>query len=245
MSEEFEDVLRDLAPSGVLRAAINFGNPVLAHRHPQTGEPQGVSVELARELGRRLGVPVEPVTYDAASKVFDAVVALAWNVAFLAIDPSRATQIAFSPPYLLIEGTYLVREQSALRAIADFDLPGRRIAVGRGAAYDLFLTRSLVHAQLVRADTSADAMTLFLRDNLDAAAGVRRALSDFALRNPGLRVIEGRFMSIEQAVGTPKHRPAGARYVARFIEEMKASGFVAASLARAGQHAAAVAPACS
>ena len=143
MKIDREDVLHDLAPDGRIRAAINFGNPVLAQKDPQTGQAQGVSVDLAHELGRRLGVPVELVTFDAAVKVFEALKTAAWDVAFLAIDPVRAAEISFTPPYVIIEGTYLVREDSPLHSIADFDREGVRIAVGRGAAYDNFLRRSL------------------------------------------------------------------------------------------------------
>jgi polar amino acid transport system substrate-binding protein len=235
-------VVRDLAPHGRIRAAINFGNPVLAQKHPQTGEAQGVSVDLARELGRRLGVPVELVTFDAAGKVFEALKTSSWDVAFLAIDPERALEISFTPPYVLIEGTYIVRKDSVLHSMDDFDRTGVRIAVGRGAAYELFLTRSLKQGQLVRADTSPGALELFLNQALDAAAGVRQPLVAFAKRHPGLRVIEGRFTAIEQAMGTPKGRDTGSQYLASFIEEMKASGFVASALARSGQHEAAVAP---
>ena len=204
-----QDVLRDLAPLGHVRVAINYGNPVLAQRHPDTGEPQGVSVDLARELGRHLGVTVQLTTYDAAGKVFEALKTSAWNLAFLAIDPVRAAEIAFTPPYVVIEGTYIVGNDSPLRAIEDFDRPGLRIAVGKGAAYDLFLTRTLQHAELVRADTSAAAVELFVQARLDAAAGVKQPLIAFAATHPGYRVIEGRFTSIEQAMATPKGRDAG------------------------------------
>jgi polar amino acid transport system substrate-binding protein len=241
MSISITAALCELAPEGQLRAAINFGNPVLAQRNAQ-GEPQGVSVDLTRELGRRLGVPVELVTFDAAGKVFEALKTAAWDVAFLAIDPVRATEIAFTAPYVLIEGTYIVRADSPLRASEDFDRPGVRIAVGKGAAYDLFLTRSLRHAQLLRADTSPGAIELFVAQGLEAAAGVRQPLVAYAKSHPGYRVIEGCFTAIRQAMGAPKQRTAGFAYLATFVEEMKASGFIAAALARSGQHEATVAP---
>jgi polar amino acid transport system substrate-binding protein len=236
------DVLRDLAPNGRIRAAINFGNPVLAQKHPGTGEARGASVELARELARRLDVPLELVTFDAAGKVFEALKTSAWDVAFLAIDPVRAAEILFTPPYVLIEGTYIVRDDSPLRSIEDFDNPGVRIAVGRGAAYELFLARSLEHAQLVRAETSPAALELFLEQRIEAAAGVRQPLVAFAKSHSGLRVIEGRFTAIEQAMGTPKGREAGWKYLTAFVEEMKADNFIAAALARSGQTDATVAP---
>lgn len=229
------EVMRDLVPSGTLRIAINYGNPVLAQKDPADGQPKGISVELARELGRWLGVPLSFVTYDGAGKVFAAANANAWDVAFLARDPSRATEIVFTPPYVIIEGTYLVPEASPFRAVAELDRPGVRIAVGKGAAYDLYLSRALKHAELVRADTSAAAIELFVTQKLDAAAGVKNPLVEFARTHPGVRVIPGRFTAIEQAMGTPKRNAAGGRYLHLFIEELKRSGFVASVLQRSGQ----------
>jgi polar amino acid transport system substrate-binding protein len=236
------DVLSDLAPTGKLRAAINFGNMVLAQKDPATGEPRGISADLATELGRRLGVPVEFVTYDTAGKVADAAGTGAWTICFLANEPARATEIAFTAPYVVIEGTYLVRSDSPLRRVEDVDRDGVRVAVGHKTAYDLYLTRTVKHAQLVRAPDSLAALAMFLEDGLDAAAGVRQPLVRFAQSHPNLRVMDGRFMAIEQAMGVPKGREAGARYLRRFIEEMKASGFVAAGLHRSGQGDAMVAP---
>jgi polar amino acid transport system substrate-binding protein len=236
-------VVGELAPGGRLRAAINFGNGVLVQRDPATGEPRGISPELARELGRRLGVPIELVTFDAAGKVFDALAAGAWDIAFLAIDPVRAAGIDFTAPYVVIEGTYLVPASSPLRSIADVDRDGVRVAVARGSAYDLYLTRALVHAALVRQPSGPEALAMFQRDRLEAAAGVKQSIVAYARAHPDLRVIDGRFMSIEQAMATPKGRAAGARYLRQFIEEMKASGFIARALVASGQAEAAVAPA--
>ncbi len=236
------EATKALAPTGKLHAAINFGNPVLAQKDPTTGAPGGVSVDLARELGRRLGVPVELVTFDAAGKVFDALGSGAWDVAFLAIEPVRAAQISFTAPYVHIEGTYLVRTDSPLRAIGDFDRDGVRIAVGNKSAYDLYLSRTLKRAQLVRAPTAPASIELFVKERLDFVAGVKQPLVHYAAANPGYRVIEGRFMLIEQAMGTPQGRAAGARYLREFVEEMKASGFVARALERSGQRDATVAP---
>jgi len=234
------EAVKQLAPTGKLRAAINYGNPVLAQRDPATGGPRGVSVDLAQELGRRLGVPVELVTFDAAGKVFDAVGA--WDVAFFAIDPARASQVDFTAPYVVIEGGYMVPVNSPFRAIADVDRAGVRIAVGNKSAYDLYLTRTLKNAQLVRAPTSPAAMELLMKEKLDVTAGVRLPLVEFAKTHPDVRVIDGRFMLIEQAMATPRGRDAGIRYLREFVEEMKASGFVAAGLARSGQGDATVAP---
>jgi len=235
--------LQELAPQGVLRAAINFGNPVLAQRNRESGEPCGVSVDLARELAKRLGVPIELVLFDAAGKVFEAAQSNAWDIAFLALDPVRAAEILFTAPYVIIEGTYLVREASPFHTIEDFDKTGVRIAVAKGAAYDLFLTRALKHAKLVRHETSSGAMELFLDAGFEAAAGVRQPLIEFARTHSGLRVIDGTFVSIQQAMGTPKGRPAAREFLQSYIEEMKRSGFVAAALERSGQRGAGVASA--
>jgi polar amino acid transport system substrate-binding protein len=236
------NIVTELAPGGRLRAAINFGNGVLAQKDKATGEPRGVTAALSRELGRRLGVPVEFVAFDQAGKVFDALASGAWDIAFLAIDPLRAAEINFTAPYVVIEGKYLVPASSPVRSVADVDRDGLRIALARGSAYDLHLTRTLEHATLVRAPDGIDALDMFLGDKLDVAAGVKQPIVAFAEAHPGLRVIEGRFMAIEQAMGTPKGRPEGARYLSRFVEEMKASGFVARALAASGQADAAVAP---
>jgi polar amino acid transport system substrate-binding protein len=242
MDPASKDAVRELAPQGILRAAINLGNPVLAQRNPQNGEACGVTVDLARELAKRMGVTVKLVIFDAAGKVFEAIQSNAWDVAFLALDPVRAKEILFTAPYVIIEGTYMVRDASPFHSIEDFDRPGTRIAVGKGAAYDLFLTRTLKHAELIRSDTSAGAFELFLDAGLDAAAGVKQPLVGFARTHSGLRVIDGRFTSIEQAMGTPKGRPAAREFLQSYIEEMKRSGFVAAALERSGQHGAGVAP---
>ncbi|SHH72368.1 ABC transporter substrate-binding protein [Pollutimonas bauzanensis] len=242
MQTELNTVIQDLAPTGALRVAINFGNPVLAQPQPQTQAPMGVSADLAQELARRLGVPLEFITYDGAGKVFAAADADVWDIAFMAIDPLRAEKVMFTRPYVIIEGSYLVPAGSSLRSIGDVDSPGVRIAVGRGAAYDLFLSRSLRHAEILRADTSAAAIGLFLEQSLDAAAGVRQPLAAFAATRDDLRVIDGCFTVIEQAMATPKGRGPGLEYLMSFVDEMKASGFVAQALERSGQHDAGVAP---
>ncbi|HEX2552240.1 MAG TPA: ABC transporter substrate-binding protein [Microvirga sp.] len=236
------EIVKDLAPQGRLRAAINFGNPVLAQKDAASGEPRGISVDLARELGRRLGVGVDLVLYDAAGKVADAARTGAWDIAFLAIDPGRANDITFTAPYVVIEGTYLVPADSALKTIDDVDREGVRVVVGNKSAYDLYLTRALKKAQLVRAPTSPAVIDVFKAEKLEVAAGVRQQLIAFAATRPEVRVMDGRFMVIEQAMGTPKGREAGAAYLRAFVEEMKASGFAAAALERSNQKDAAVAP---
>jgi polar amino acid transport system substrate-binding protein len=241
-NDPLHDVITDLAPSGRLRAAINFGNPVLAQRDPATGAPRGVSVELAQELGRRLGIPVDFVPFDAAGKVFDALKTGAWDVAFLAIDPVRAAEIEFTTPYVVIEGTYLVPTDSPLHTVDEVDREGMRIAAARASAYELYLTRALKHAQLIRAPSAAAAIETFLKDRLDALAGVRQVLVEIAKTHANLRVMSDRFMAIEQAMGTPRGRKLGAGYLREFVETMKSSGFVANALAQTGQVDATVAP---
>jgi polar amino acid transport system substrate-binding protein len=236
------NVVTALAPRGRLRAAINFGNSVLAQKDPATGEPRGVSAELARELARRLGVAIDFVTFDAAGKVFEAAKADAWDIAFLAIDPVRAAGIDFTAPYVVIEGAYVVPKDSALHTIEDVDRDGVRVAVAQGSAYDLYLTRALKHATLIRQPSGPEALELFVKDGLEAAGGVRQPIVAFAQAHPEMRVIPRRFMAIEQAMGTPKGREAGLLYLRKFIEELKASGFVAQALKASGQGDAAVAP---
>ncbi len=232
-----------LAPSGTLRAAINFGNPVLAQRDPTTGEPTGVSVALAGELARRLGVKLQLVPFNGAGLVTDALASGAWDVCFLAIDPVRAKGIDFTAAYVVIEGAYLVPQDSPLATVAEVDRPGVTIEVDRGSAYDLFLTRELKHATLVRPTPPARAGADYLAHPKDVLAGVRQPLEAMAAEHPGYRMIPGRFMQIEQAVGIPAGHDAALPYVKSFVEEMKASGFVAKALADSGQHDAAVAPA--
>jgi polar amino acid transport system substrate-binding protein len=236
------DLVKELAPTGRLRTAINFGNTVLAQPDPAGGPPRGVSGDLARELARRLGVGIDYVTFDAAGKVFEALKAGLWDVAFLAVDPVRAAGIAFTAPYVVIEGAYLVPKDSALQTVDDVDRDGIRIAVAKGSAYDLYLSRAIKHATLVREPSGPEALEMFVRDRLEAAAGVRQPIAAFAQAHPDTRVIPGRFMAIEQAMGTVKGREAGLAYLRTFIEEMKASGFVAQALAASGQGDATVAP---
>lgn len=232
----------ELAPGGKLRAAINFGNPVLATRDTVTGAPRGISVDLAGELGQRLGVPVELVTYTAAGKVVEGLKANAWDVAFVAIDPARAVDMDYTAPYLLIEGGYLVRNSSPIRTNEDVDRDGVRVVVGAGSAYDLYLTRELKRAQIVRAPTSPAVTDMMVDNALDVAAGVKQQLEADAARVPDVHVLAGRFMVIRQAMATPKGRPAGVRYLADFIEEMKASGFVVNAFVRHRIEGAAIAP---
>ena len=236
-------LVSELAPTGKLRAAINFGNPILANKDPTSGAARGVSVDMARELGRRIGVPVELVTVDSAGASVEAVKAGQVDIAFVAIDPVRGADMLQTPPYVVIEGAYLVKNDSPIRTNADVDRPGNRIVVGNASAYDLFLTRELKAAKMVKAPSSPAVTDTFLAQNIEVAAGVKQQLQADAKRLPGLRLLDGRFMLIQQAMGLPKGRDDAARYVDAFVEEMKASGFVAEALARHGIEGAAVAPA--
>ncbi len=236
------DIVRSIAPTGTLRAAINYGNIVLAQKGPD-GEPAGISADLARELGRRLDVPVSFTIFDTAGKVVDALNGpAAWDVAFLAIDPKRAQTIAFTAPYVIIEGAYMVPKASPLMENDQVDRPGVRIALGRSTAYDLYLERALKSAERVFAPTSQAAVELFRQDGLDAVASVRQPLEIYARDHSDVRVLPGRFMVIEQAMAAPRGRDKALAYLDHFIGEMKASGFVANALARSGQHDAVVAP---
>ena len=236
-----QDVLNDLAPGGKLRAAINVGNIVLAKAGVGGAEPTGITVDLARELGKRLGVPVELISFELAGKVSAVANKDVWDICFLAIEPARAAEVEFTAPYVLIEGTYLVAKDSSLKKVEDVDAPGVRIGANTGAAYDLFLTRSLKNATLVRAGDGTSMLDLFEQGKVDAAAGVRQPLDIYARSHPDVRVMPDRFMEIRQAMAASKGKFAGQRYLAAFIEEMKASGFVANAIKRHNQ-AAAVAP---
>jgi polar amino acid transport system substrate-binding protein len=231
------EVLKELAPTGTLRAAINMGNIVLAQG--TNDSPSGVTPELAHELAKRLGVPCKLTCFDAAGKAFNALKADEVDIVFLAIEPVRAAEIAFTAPYVLIEGTYLVRKDSPYQSVGELDRPGARIAVNLKSAYDLFLTRTLKQAELVRGDApdAASLTGMMARDRLDAMGGVRQILQKYLAVNPELRLLPDSFMDIRQAMGTKQGRSIGARYLHAFVEEMKASGFVAAALKRSGQSA--------
>ncbi len=237
------EVAHALAPSGTLRVAINFGNIVLAQRDPATGEPRGVSAELARELGRRLGVPVVFVAYDEAGVVAADAVRDVWDVAFLAIDPVRGATIDYTAPYVLIEGTYVVPPGSTLDSPAQVDAPGTKIAVAANSAYDLYLKRNLKHAELVRFGGGGESEAAFLAGGYHAIAGVKQALVAFVQVHPELRHVPGRFMSIRQAMATPKGRDAAAAYLRAYVEDAKTSGLVRRALDASGQREAEVAPA--
>ncbi|WP_426195320.1 transporter substrate-binding domain-containing protein [Massilia sp. DWR3-1-1] len=236
-----------LAPTGVLRAAINLGNPILAHRADDgagAGGAGGVSVDLAGALARVLGVPLALVVFDTAAQSVEAVVTEQADFGFFAIDPLRGQQIAFTAPYVLIEGYYLVRDDAPIVANGQVDVAGVQVVVGKGSAYDLYLTRTLQQAQLLRAASSQTVVDTFLASGAQVAAGVRQQLESDAARVGGVRLLDQRFMVIEQALGLPKSRGAeAAAFLARFVEDAKASALVAAALERHHIKGASVAPA--
>ncbi len=235
-------IIAELAPGGVLRAAINLGNVVLAHDDPQEG-PSGVTVDLARALAAQLGLPLELIAYPTAGAVIPGLLRDRWDIAFLAAEPERAALVRFTAPYVYIDATYLVRQDAPFQAADALDVPGVRIAVGKGAAYDLALTRRLQAATLVRAATSAAAIDQFMADGLEAAAGIRQALDDAANAHPGYRVLADRFSRVEQGMAVPQGRETAATYVADFLEAQKRSGFIRGALDRHGQGSATVADA--
>jgi polar amino acid transport system substrate-binding protein len=242
MSVDIDAMRATLAPHGQLRAAINFGNTVLTQRGPTLEQSGGVSVAISRELAKRLGTPLQLIPFDGAGPVVAQAKNDVWDVAFMAIDPLRAKDVGFTAPYVLIEGGYMVRNESPLKHVDEVDRSGMRMAVGDRSAYDLYLTRTIQHATITRESTSIGAIEAFLREGYDVVAGVKASLADYAAEHSGVRLLEGRFMVIEQAMVTV-HGDEAKSYIAALIEELKASGFVAEQLAATGQTDAIVAPA--
>ena len=237
------EIIAALAPTGRVRAAINVGNPILA-RLQADGTPAGVSIDLAQRLAAQLGVPLDLQVFDAAAKSVDAVTNDQADFGFFAVDPVRGAGIAFSAPYVLIEGAYMVRSASPLTDNAQVDVVGHTVVVGQGSAYDLCLSRELKHASIVRAPTSPAVVDVFLAPTGDVAAGVKTQLEAAVAQRTGLRMLPGRFMVIQQAMGVPKTRgAAAAAWLATFVEAAKATGFVAGALARHQIQGAIVAPA--
>jgi polar amino acid transport system substrate-binding protein len=234
------DVKSNLAPTGTLRVAINYGNAVLATRDA-AGELHGVSVDIAHELGRRLDLPLTLIPFDAARKVSDVAADNIWDVAFLARDPERARTITFTAAYVATDGNYVVPRDSSITAVEQVDQDGVRVAVSTGSAYDLFLTRALRHAQLIHAGSTIEAVALFRSDRLEVIAGVKQALDQVVAIDTGLRMIAQPFMVINQAMGTPWGRPLAAAYLAAFVADIKSNGFVAQMLKKNGQEEATVA----
>jgi len=239
-----EQAAKLFAPMGVLRASINVGNPVLARRDSPEVQPYGVSIDMARALAERLGVGVEFVVFDSASQSVDAVANGHADIGFFAVDPKRGESIAFTSPYLLIEGFYLVRDESPMRNNDDVDHAGVRVAVGRGSAYDLYLSRELKSAEIVRAPNPQAVIPLFLDQRLEVAAGVKQQLQSDMASHSGLRLLPERFMVIRQAMGLARQRGDEAHAcLGVFVEDLKATGFITRSLERHGIAGASVAPA--
>ena len=233
----------ELAPTGKLRAGINFQNALLTAKGPN-GEPRGVAVDLARALARRLNVPLEIVPYTSASALAGSVKTGAWDVAFLGVEPERADEITFTDAYAEIDATYLTPAGSKLRSIADVDRPGVRIVVPATSTHDLYLSRTIKRAQLVKIPGTAMAFKYFVVENHDVLAGPKPTLLDYAVLLPGSRILDGRFSVVRQAAGTPKgpERAAGAQYLREFIEDVKASGLVAQWIEKSGVKGLSVAP---
>ena len=237
-------LVQQFAPTGVLRASLNMGNPVLAHSRISTERPAGVSIDLARRLGRELGVEVHLLEFETAARSVEALAGGDADIGFMAIDPQRANSIQFTAAYVQIEGAYLVAQDSPITSNEQVDQPRIRIVVGAGSAYELHLSRTIRHAQLVKVATSEGVVDAMLRDRLPVAAGVRQQLEADARRVGGVRVLDGRFMVINQAMAMPKDRNGQAQvYLADFIERMKREGMVAEGLQRHGIQGAKVAPA--
>jgi polar amino acid transport system substrate-binding protein len=230
MAESNSAARAELAPTGRLRVGLNMSNFLLTAKDPATGEISGVAPDLGRELGRRLGVPVELVPYPSPGALADAAQSGAWDVGFLGAEPQRAQEIDFSPAYVEIEATYLVHQDSPLKAIADVDRAGVRIITNERAAYELWLTRNLKHATLITEKGPDNAFKRFAAEKFDALAGLRPRLMTDKDKLPGSRVLDGHFTAVQQAAGTPKGRPAGAAYLKAFIEDVKASGLVARTI---------------
>lgn len=235
-------VLQALAPTGVLRVAVNLGNAVLAQRAPGGDALQGVAIELADRLACELGLPLQWAEYDSAGQAFAALRDGACDLGFLAIDPERRRSLAFTSPYVYIEGAFMVPAESDVWHPEALDRPQRRIAANAGSAYDLHLTRHLRHATIERSPTAHEAFDRFVDERMDGAAGVRAVLDRYVAERPALRVLAEPFMRIEQAMAVPRASAEALALLLPFVERAKASGLVASALARSGQRDASVAP---
>ncbi|HTV44994.1 MAG TPA: ABC transporter substrate-binding protein [Stellaceae bacterium] len=223
----------ELAPTGVLRAAINMGNFLLVTGKTPSGDPQGVAPDMAREIAQRLGVPIRYVPYARPGELADAVGTDVWDIGLIGAEPQRAEKISFTPAYVEIEATYLVPPGSPLQKIEDVDRPGVRIAVSARSAYDLWLARNIKHAQVIRSEGGGGAtFKQFIDDKMDAMAGLRPGLLSDREKLPGARILDGQFTAVQQAVGTAKSNTAGAVFLRDFVEEAKRSGLVARLIER-------------
>ena len=232
----------ELAPTGVLRAGINLSNFLLVSGQSPTGEPEGVAPDMARAIAERLGVPVAYVTFPRPGELADAAGRGVWDIGLIAAEPARAETIAFSPAYVEIEATYLVPAGSPLTRIEEVDRPGVRIAIAERSAYDLWLSRHLQQAKLVRAPSLDASYDLFVADQLDALAGLKPRLLQDVEKLPGARILDGRFTAVQQSIGTQPDKPAAAAFLREFVEEAKALGLVADLIERHQVHGLSVAP---
>lgn len=242
MTEPTAAVRADLAPTGKLRAGINYGDFILVRKDPASGESRGVSIDLTRELARGLGVPVEIVAYDTIIAQVDAAKTGAWDIAFLGSDPARESVMSFTAAYMEIEATYLVPANSPLRAATDVDREGVRIAAPARANYELFLSRNLKKAKLVSAPNADAAFDLLVSGKVEAYAGLTQALIGLVDKLPGSRIVDGRFMAVQQLIAVPRGRDAGLSYLRGFVEDAKASGLVARAIESTGARGVTVAP---
>jgi polar amino acid transport system substrate-binding protein len=220
-------IVSELAPTGVLRAGINMSNFLLVTGKSTTGDPQGVSPDMAAEIARRLGVPVAYVKYERPSTLADAAGTNTWDIGLIGAEPQRAAKITFTAAYCEIEATYLVPKGSALQNIVDVDRAGVRITVRRGAAYNLWLERNIKHATVLRSDSADGPLDQFVAEGLEAYAALKPALLTDVEKVPGSRILPGNFMTVQQAIGTAKPNTAGAAFLSEFVEEAKRSGLVA------------------
>jgi polar amino acid transport system substrate-binding protein len=237
-------MIQSFAPTGTLRVGINLGNPVLAGLDASTQKPKGVTIDIANEIGKRAGIPIELVPFQTAGSTVDAIKTGKIDLIFVAIDPVRGADVSYTPPYIQIEGAYMVKADSNLKANEDVDRSGIEIVVGKGSAYDLFLTREIKNAALLRAASSQAVVDDFMAGKGNVAAGVKQQLESDAKRYNGLRMLPGRFMVINQAIGIPKARPEFEKttiYLSSIITDLKSSGFVAESMKRHGIQGARVA----
>jgi polar amino acid transport system substrate-binding protein len=243
MSQQASPAARaELAPSGTLRVGINHSNFLLVNPGSPHGAPKGIAPDLALELSKRMGVAIEYVSFDGAGKTADAIRDAAVDLGFIASEAERASVIEFSTAYLELPSTYLVPAGSPLRSLAEVDRPGVRIAVSGRSAYDLYLSRTLKNAQLVRADGIPASVKLFTDQKLDALAGLKPGLLTEAQKLPGSRVLDGQFMAVQQSIGVPKKRAGAAKYLVDFVEDAKRSGLVAQLVEKHGVRGVNVAP---
>lgn len=232
----------DLAPTGKVRAGINYGNFILATKDKATGESRGVAVDLANDLGRRLGVPVEIVAYDSVAAMGDAAPSGAWDIAFLGSDPAREKIMSFTAAYLELDATYLVQGASSLKNASEVDRAGLRVAAPARANYELYLQRNLKQAQLLSVANNDVASDLLATGKADALAGLTQGLVNMGAKLPGSRIVEGRFMAVQQSIAVPKGREAGLAYLRSVVEDAKSSGLVARAIEKTGARGVAVAP---